>query len=265
MLPPPHPRGCAATPTHSPPSSTPRASSRAATPCGASWARAARSASTSRTTSGSTATSRSPSSRPRASTRWGASGSCARRRRWGAWARTRTSSASTRSARRAGAPYVVTELLGGGDVEGLLAAEGGALPLARTLEIAKGVARGLAFAHQQGVVHRDLKPGNVWLTAGRRGQDRRLRARRRARPLEADDARADGGHGRLHAARAGARWRGDAAGRPLLARRDAVRAGHRQAALRRRLRRRRSSASTSTRRRSRRAGTPSTARPTSRR
>jgi tetratricopeptide (TPR) repeat protein len=63
-----------------------------------------------------------------------------------------------------GSPYVVNELLAGGDVEGELAAAEGALPLARTLEIAKGVARGLAFAHERGIVHRDLKPGNVWLT-----------------------------------------------------------------------------------------------------
>ncbi|MEZ4501029.1 MAG: protein kinase [Dehalococcoidia bacterium] len=63
-----------------------------------------------------------------------------------------------------GSPYVVNELLGGGDVEGELEAAEGALPLARTLEIAKGVARGLAFAHERGIVHRDLKPGNVWLT-----------------------------------------------------------------------------------------------------
>ncbi|MEZ4552301.1 MAG: protein kinase [Dehalococcoidia bacterium] len=63
-----------------------------------------------------------------------------------------------------GTPYVVNELLAGGDVEGELEAAEGALPLARTLEIAKGVARGLAFAHERGIVHRDLKPGNVWLT-----------------------------------------------------------------------------------------------------
>ena len=64
-----------------------------------------------------------------------------------------------------GAPYVVTELLGGGDVEGLLEKAGGALPLERALAIAKNVADGLVFAHAQGIVHRDLKPGNVWLTA----------------------------------------------------------------------------------------------------
>jgi hypothetical protein len=62
-----------------------------------------------------------------------------------------------------GAPFVVTELMGGGDVEGLL--ENGPLPLARTLEIAIDVCRGLEFAHQNEIVHRDLKPGNVWLTS----------------------------------------------------------------------------------------------------
>ena len=60
-------------------------------------------------------------------------------------------------------PYIVTELMGGGDVEALL---GAAEPptLERTLEIATGVARGLEFAHEKDVVHRDFKPGNVWLT-----------------------------------------------------------------------------------------------------
>ena len=65
----------------------------------------------------------------------------------------------------AGAPYIVTELMGGGDVEALLAEAGGPLELPRALEIAKGVASGLAFAHERGIVHRDLKPGNVWLSA----------------------------------------------------------------------------------------------------
>lgn len=64
-----------------------------------------------------------------------------------------------------GAPYVVTELMGGGDVEGLLEKAEAPLPIQRTLEIAKDVARGLVFAHANQVVHRDLKPGNVWLTA----------------------------------------------------------------------------------------------------
>ena len=32
------------------------------------------------------------------------------------------------------------------------------------INIAKETCRGLKFAHSWGVVHRDLRPGNVWLT-----------------------------------------------------------------------------------------------------
>ena len=63
-----------------------------------------------------------------------------------------------------GAPYIVSELMGGGDVAGELERAGGPLELGRALEVAKGVARGLVYAHERGIVHRDLKPGNVWLT-----------------------------------------------------------------------------------------------------
>ena len=38
------------------------------------------------------------------------------------------------------------------------------LPLEQAIDIAKETCRGLEFAHSRGVVHRDLKPGNVWLT-----------------------------------------------------------------------------------------------------
>ena len=64
-----------------------------------------------------------------------------------------------------GQPYLLQELMAGGDVEALIASADGALPLPRSLRIASEVTRGLAFAHTQGIMHRDLKPGNVWLTA----------------------------------------------------------------------------------------------------
>jgi Tol biopolymer transport system component len=41
---------------------------------------------------------------------------------------------------------------------------GGPLPVEQALDIATQTARGLAKAHQQGIVHRDIKPANLFLT-----------------------------------------------------------------------------------------------------
>ncbi|MSQ15808.1 MAG: serine/threonine protein kinase, partial [Dehalococcoidia bacterium] len=65
-----------------------------------------------------------------------------------------------------GQPYIVSQYMAGGDVEGLLKeAKDHKLSLERALEIAIQVCRGLAHGHAQGLIHRDIKPGNVWLTA----------------------------------------------------------------------------------------------------
>jgi len=54
----------------------------------------------------------------------------------------------------------------GGDVKGLIEkAQEHRLPIEQALGIAKAVCRGLAFAHGKGIIHRDIKPGNVWLGA----------------------------------------------------------------------------------------------------
>ncbi|MHB8575488.1 MAG: protein kinase domain-containing protein, partial [Dehalococcoidia bacterium] len=64
-----------------------------------------------------------------------------------------------------GRPYLVSEFLPGGDLARLIAdAPDHRLPLARVLELATAIAKGLAYAHAHGVVHRDLKPGNIWLS-----------------------------------------------------------------------------------------------------
>ncbi len=61
-----------------------------------------------------------------------------------------------------GAPYLVFELLEGETLRQRLA--GGALAARRALELAAGIAEGLAAAHEKGIVHRDLKPENVFVT-----------------------------------------------------------------------------------------------------
>ncbi len=58
-------------------------------------------------------------------------------------------------------PYLVLELLRGQTLGEKL--KKGALPVKDAMRIAIEVARGLAHAHAQGVVHRDLTPGNVFL------------------------------------------------------------------------------------------------------
>ncbi len=64
-----------------------------------------------------------------------------------------------------GQPFIVTELMGGGDVEGLIEnAPDHRVALADAVRITDEVCRGLEFAHSKQIVHRDLKPGNVWLT-----------------------------------------------------------------------------------------------------
>jgi serine/threonine protein kinase len=59
----------------------------------------------------------------------------------------------------AGQPVIVMELVEGVTLEGLLAR--GPLPMERALGIAIQMAGALDAAHRKGVVHRDLKPGNI--------------------------------------------------------------------------------------------------------
>jgi len=66
-----------------------------------------------------------------------------------------------------GTPFLVTEMLEGESLRARLSREG-KLPLRETIRIAAEVARGLAAAHEAGIVHRDVKPDNIFLTTERR-------------------------------------------------------------------------------------------------
>jgi serine/threonine-protein kinase len=59
-----------------------------------------------------------------------------------------------------GKQFIVFEYVDGQNLKELVE-ETGPLPAGRAIELALQVARGLAFAHQHGLVHRDVKPQNV--------------------------------------------------------------------------------------------------------
>ncbi len=64
--------------------------------------------------------------------------------------------------RKAGRAYLVMRYLGGGSVRDLVNAEG-KLSLEKVSRISTQTLSAMAFAHRNGVVHRDIKPDNVFL------------------------------------------------------------------------------------------------------
>ncbi len=60
------------------------------------------------------------------------------------------------------APYLVMEYLEGETLDNRLDREGW-LTVHEALRIARQIAEGLAAAHSKGLIHRDVKPANVWL------------------------------------------------------------------------------------------------------
>jgi eukaryotic-like serine/threonine-protein kinase len=62
-------------------------------------------------------------------------------------------------------PYIVMEYVDGRTLRDLLRDDRRLLP-ERALEITDGVLRALDYSHRNGIVHRDIKPGNVMLTRG---------------------------------------------------------------------------------------------------
>lgn len=60
-------------------------------------------------------------------------------------------------------PYIVMEYVEGQSLREILH-QGERLPFERAVEVAAGVLEALAYSHKQGIVHRDIKPGNIMLT-----------------------------------------------------------------------------------------------------
>ncbi|MBW2526387.1 MAG: SUMF1/EgtB/PvdO family nonheme iron enzyme [Deltaproteobacteria bacterium] len=67
-----------------------------------------------------------------------------------------------------GIPYMVMELLQGASLAQLLE-RGGRLSFATAKSLVRQVGGALESAHEQGVIHRDIKPHNVFITEGSKG------------------------------------------------------------------------------------------------
>ena len=63
-----------------------------------------------------------------------------------------------------GVAYLAMELVEGADLRlRLKESNGEGLPVGDAVDIAQQVAEGLGYAHERGIVHRDIKPGNIML------------------------------------------------------------------------------------------------------
>ncbi len=127
-----------------------------------------------------------------------------------------------------GVPYFAMPSLKGQTLAALLKesrANETPLPAAEVVRIGREIAEGLEAAHTAGLVHRDIKPGNIWLEEPRRwvklldfGLARRGRDPDRQRRTGHQDGRG-GGHAVVHVARTGARRSGRCPHRPVEPRR----------------------------------------------
>ncbi|WP_425845123.1 Stk1 family PASTA domain-containing Ser/Thr kinase [Agrococcus sp. TSP3-2-1] len=68
------------------------------------------------------------------------------------------------SGQPAAVPYIVMEYVDGRMVKDIIAE--GPLPESEAVRITKGILTALEYSHRAGIVHRDIKPGNVMVTPG---------------------------------------------------------------------------------------------------
>src|SRR6185295_15131845 len=66
-----------------------------------------------------------------------------------------------------GTAYLAMPLLRGESLSDSLK-RSGVPPIADAVRIGREIAEGLSAAHAAGMIHRDIKPGNVWLEGNRR-------------------------------------------------------------------------------------------------
>ena len=59
-------------------------------------------------------------------------------------------------------PYIVMELISGQTLRQVM--QQGLTPQGRALEIIEGILQALEYSHKEGIVHRDIKPGNIMIT-----------------------------------------------------------------------------------------------------
>ena len=94
-----------------------------------------------------------------------------------------------------GMQYLTMQFIDGGDLAVLLKREG-QLPMERLLKIFRQICEGLEAAHEQGVIHRDLKPQNIMLDVSRSRLPDRLRPGQDARAVRHDADRRRRRHAR---------------------------------------------------------------------